>query len=86
MAVKSIYTKELGHEVALMAKGTPGQYHVMPNLKRKWIVVRSGKLRAIRVFYAQSEAFAFAKELASAEKGSVIIHNGEGKLNQRISF
>jgi hypothetical protein len=64
--------------------GKPGQ-HVVPN-DGGWSVRKAGASRATRSFSTQSEAAAFAREIAKNQNTEVYIHGKDGRIRQRDSY
>ena len=60
--------------------------HVVPNPKGGWSVVRSGAVRATRVFDSQKDALGFARKLAKKENVDLYVHRRDGTIEERDSY
>lgn len=86
MKTKSIYTKKLGNSVARHAHSAKiKKLHVISG-DSNWRVVADGSVRALRTFNTVELAVDFAKNIALKEIGEVVIHEGSGKIKNRISY
>ncbi|HQW45502.1 MAG: DUF2188 domain-containing protein [Bacteroidetes bacterium] len=86
MKGKLIYTKQLGKSVALQAQSAKmGKLHVIAG-DSNWKVVSEGSVKALRVFSTVEKAIDFAKNIASAKTGEVVVHEGNGKIKSRITY
>ena len=69
-------------EVDDMAKKNPNQ-HVLPR-KDGWAVKAEGASRATAVLKTKQSAIARAKEIARNHKSKVIVHKGDGRIQDAV--
>jgi len=86
MKSRSIYTKQLGKSVARQAKSSNTmKYHVISG-DSNWRVVSDGSVKALRTFSIVEQAIDFAKNMASKNTVEIVVHEGSGKIKDRISY
>lgn len=60
--------------------------HVVPSQSGGWAVRRSGASRARRVFETQSDAVAYARDVARKERSNLYIHDRDGTVRHRDTY
>ncbi len=64
---------------------TKSNQHVVPK-DGGWAVRKQGAARATKVFGTQTEAVAFARNVAKRNSGELFIHGADGTIRDRKSY
>lgn len=80
------YTSELGAKVASVTDGDSGpKFHIIVR-RGKWLVLRGGNIKTLRIFPNQELAIEYGKMLALKHRGSLILHSSTGDTTGKLSF
>jgi hypothetical protein len=63
-----------------------GNYHVVPNERGEWALLRDGAKRATSCFATKSEAVERGRDLARKYRVDLVEHNKHGGTGRRSSF
>ena len=60
--------------------------HVVPDQHGRWSVRKAGADRATRAFATQSDAVAYARDVAKKAGGALYIHRKDGTIRDRDTY
>ncbi len=61
-------------------------YHVAPNIKGKWSVIKSGSIRALRTFCTQQDAIEYGRKLSIDSRSNLVIHRRDGTVQKKDTY